>query len=105
MEYLIDNWIVNWVKNLVLILYDYMLVFVGDKLSILFNFCVKWVFYFFYKKFICFCLFYIMLLSLNNLKRKRYKLLLLNIFMFVLLFDSNVILSVYDKDMFFLCII
>lgn len=47
----------------------------------------------------CSCLLHTMLLSLNNSKRKRYKLLLLNIFMFALLLDSNATLCVYDKDM------
>lgn len=99
MEYPTDNWIVNWAKNLVLILHDYLLVSAGDKSSIPFNPCVKWVFYFLHKKSTCSCLLHTMLLSLNNSKRKRYKLLLLNIFMFALLLDSNATLCVYDKDM------
>lgn len=81
MEYLTDNLIVNWAKNLVLILHDYLLVSAGDKSSIPFNPCVKWVFYFLHKKSTCSCLLHTLLLSLNNSKRKRYKLLLLNIFM------------------------
>lgn len=96
MEYPTDNWIVNWAKNLVLILHDYLLVSAGDKSSIPFNPCVKWVFYFLHKKSTCSCLLHTMLLSLNNSKRKRYKLLLLNIFMFALLLDSNATLCVYD---------